>query len=373
MKILMILSKEVTTDDRVCREAKALIEDGHEVTVIVWDRHRDYEPDSIVDGISVERIHNKGIMKILPNDLLRNPLWWRRAYKKGLELYKTGFRFDIVHCHDLDTLQAGAWLKKKLGLKLIYDSHEIFSYMIEGNVPNIVTNASASMEKRLVNKDVDYMITVNVPFKEYFSKFIQKPISIIMNCKDPVKEYIPPNNAVFSLIYIGTMHGKRFFPDIIDVIGGIENVKLVIASKKERLYEVIKERSKKYNNIDFLGTIPSQQVLPETLKADATFVIADPTDKKLKINPFCKQFEAMACGRPIICTKGTWCGDLTERLKCGLTVDYNKESVKEAIITLRDNPELCEELDKNALKAAKEKYNWENEKEKLLKVYESIY
>jgi glycosyltransferase involved in cell wall biosynthesis len=46
--------------------------------------------------------------------------------------------------------------------------------------------------------------------------------------------------------------------------------------------------------------------------------------------------------------------------------------VKEAIIKLRDNSDLCEKLGRNALNAAKKQYNWENEKKNLLKVYEEI-
>lgn len=90
--ILMILSNPLLVDPRVYKEAKALVDTGNEVNVIVWDRHKDYEPESIVDGIKVVRIHNEGIMNILPNNLFRNPLWWRKAYKKGLEPYKNGFQ-----------------------------------------------------------------------------------------------------------------------------------------------------------------------------------------------------------------------------------------------------------------------------------------
>ena len=368
----MILSNPLIVDTRVQKEAEALVDAGNDVTVVVWDRRGEYAEEDVVDGIKVVRIHNSSFMKALPNDLFRNPLWWRKAYKKGLKLYRNGFDFDIVHCHDLDTLQSGVWLKKKKDIKLVYDSHEIFPYMIEKNVPNFVFRASTWMEKRLVNKYVDHVITVNEPFKEYFTKFTEKPISIVMNCRDIVDKYILPNNDVFTLSYIGTMHEKRFFPDIVDVIGKLENVKLIIASKKERLYEEVKKRCRKYDNIKFLGTIPSSEVISRTLSSDAVFAIADPEDKKLRINPFGKQFEAMACGRPIICTKGTWAGDITEQLNCGLTVEYSKESVREAITKLRDNPGLCEELGRNALKAAKERYNWENEKKILLKLYEGV-
>ncbi len=82
LKILMLLSNPFMVDPRVYKEAKALIKAGNEITVLVWDRHRDYEPESFVEGIRVVRIHNKGLMKIMPNDLFRNPLWWRTAYKK---------------------------------------------------------------------------------------------------------------------------------------------------------------------------------------------------------------------------------------------------------------------------------------------------
>ena len=33
-----------------------------------------------------------------------------------MKLYDNGFRFDVVHCHDLDTLKSGVWLKNKLGI-----------------------------------------------------------------------------------------------------------------------------------------------------------------------------------------------------------------------------------------------------------------
>lgn len=375
MKILMILSKEILTDGRVYREAKTLVEAGHDVAVIVWDRRHEHESEEVYEEIKIFRIYNKGLMKILPNDLFRNPLWWRKAYKKGLELYKNDYKFDVVHCHDLDTLQAGVWLKKKLGVKLIYDAHEIFGHMISPDMPKIVVKAAFWLEKKLV-KHIDHIITVNEPLKNYLGSISDKPITILMNCKELIsEEYIPPKNDLFTLVYIGTLHKNRFFPELIDVVGNIKKVKLFIAAKKEnlRLYEDVKKRCKKYSNIDFLGEIPSNEVIPTTMKSDAVIALIDPDSKYAPIMTMNKQFEAMVCGRPIIVTKGTNPGKMTEKLKCGITVHYNKKSVEEGIIKLRNDPKLREKLGKNALKAAIEKYNWENEKRKLLKLYENLY
>lgn len=120
-------------------------------------------------------------MKILPLDLFKNPLWWRKALKKALKLYDNGFRFDVVHCHDLDTLKSGVWLKNKLGIKLVYDVHEIFGYMMERDMPKFIVNFSLKLEKKLV-KHVDGIIAVNEPVEKYLRSSTDKPITIVMNC-----------------------------------------------------------------------------------------------------------------------------------------------------------------------------------------------
>ena len=228
------------------------------------------------------------------------------------------------------------------------------------------------MEKKLI-KNTDHIITVSPPFLEYFNTITDKPITLVMNCKDlKYEKYQPPETKKFTLIYIGGMKKQRFFPEIIDIMGNLEDTNLILAGKTENLYYQMKEYSKKYPNIKFLGTVPTDEILPLTRSSHATFIIIDPSSKHYQKTLFNKQFEAMVTGRPIIVTKGTFAARMTEELKCGITVEYNNESVKKAIITLCDNPELRQNLGENALKAAKGKYNWEIEKKKLLNVYKEI-
>ena len=374
MNILMILSKipsTFKTDIRVYSEAQALIEAGHTVTAIAWDRkHEDTSGDN-VDGIRVVRIYTKGLMKLLPNDLFRNPLWWKKAYNKGVQLYQNEFHFDVVHCHDLDTLQTGVWLKKKYGCKLIYDAHEIFTYMIEGNVPNFVVRRASKMEKRLIH-NVDHIITVDDSYATYFNGITRKPLTIVRNCKQLVGEYTPPTRKKFTLVYIGTLNKSRFFPQLLHVVGKINDIQLVIAAKKESIYDEIEQLSKRYANIDFLGTIPGNQVLPLTREGHVVICLFDPSSKMNRIGSPNKLFEAMVTGRPIIVTKGTNAGDIVEQEHCGLAIEYSEEKLAEAIKQLRDNPKLCEELGRNGIRAAKEKYNWDVQKKALLHVYATI-
>ncbi|MFO8108941.1 MAG: glycosyltransferase family 4 protein [Thermoplasmata archaeon] len=370
MKILMLLSNPFMVDPRVYKEAKTLIEAGHEVTVVVWDRKGEYGEGSIVEGIRVVRIHNTGLMRLAYHDLFRNPFWWRRAYSKGMEIYKQGFKFDVVHCHDLDTLQSGVWLKRKLNCKLVYDAHEIFGYMIEENMPGSVCRFALRMEKKLV-EHVDSMITVDEPFRDYFESIAGCPVTIVKNCKDMVYDgYQAPKNDAFTLIYIGIMNKGRFFPEIIDIVRELQDVRLVLAGKKEGLFFEMKEYVKGMDDITFLGTIPTDEIIPRTRDADATFVLVDPTSRQNQKTVYNKQFEAMVCGRPIIVTDGTFAAEMTRCNRCGLVVDFTKDSVKEAIERLRDDPELAETLGRNGFKVAKKRYNWDKEKQNLLDVYD---
>jgi glycosyltransferase involved in cell wall biosynthesis len=333
----------------------------------------EYPSRETVDDINLIRIHNRSLPAILPHDLFRNPLWWRAAYKRALKLTNTGqFKFDVVHCHDLDTLWPGVRLKKNLDTKLLYDAHEIFGYMISRNMPNFLVKIAFVMEKRWI-QHVDFVITVNEVLGDYFKSIAHSPIAIIMNCKELVSNnYQSPKNDIFTVSYIGVLHKSRMFPEIIDVIGAIKDVRFVIAGKKENLYEIVKERCNKYENVEFLGTIDARQVLPKTRESDIVVCMINPNDLNNRIALANKQFEAMVCGRPIICTKNTYSGSLTEELKCGLSIEYNEDALHDAILTLFNDPELCEKFGKNALNAAMDKYNWGQQEKKLLEVYESL-
>jgi glycosyltransferase involved in cell wall biosynthesis len=83
-----------------------------------------------------------------------------------------------------------------------------------------------------------------------------------------------------------------------------------------------------------------------------------------------KLFEAMMFGVPIITNvaKG-----VVSETDCGVIVDYeDTEHIKEAIIMLRDNPDLRKRLGTNGRKAFLEKYNWNIMEERLYTVYDNL-
>jgi len=372
MNILMVLSNPFIIDNRVRKEAKSLVDEGHEVTVIVWDRRNKYFHDEEVDGVHIVHVHNSYFMRLLPHDLLRNPFWWWAAYKKGISLFENGSDFDVVHCHDLDTLCSGVLLKKRFNIKLVYDAHEIFGYMIVDDMPSVVVKFVFMMEKKLV-QTVDKLITVNDPCKEYFVSVAHCPVSLIMNYDNPIiDKYVDPKNKEFTVCYIGSLSKSRMFPDLVDIIGNIKEVKFIVAGMKSGLYKEVEERCKLYQNCEFLGTIPANEVMQRTIECNAVICMFNPDFKGHQIGLPNKIFGAMATGRPIIVTKGLYYSNIVTKEKTGLTVKNNAEGVRNAILKLKNNPELCESLGKKGLQVALTTYNWDKEQKELIEVYENL-
>lgn len=377
MKVVMFVSNAFVSDPRVYIEAKSLVQAGFEVTVIAWDREGRNPSRQIWDKIQIVRLRTRLALKYGFASWLWNGLnlllWQRQAYRQALALNKEG-PVDVIHCHDLDTLAIGTRLKRKLNLPLIYDAHEIYGYMMTRTFPHRIANIFLWLEKRLIRR-VDKIINVCEPQRRYFDNITDKPISIIMNCK-PLQsmEYQPSDNqGDFTLLYIGSLHQGRAVPMLVQAAKELPGVRCIIGGVGQPGYvQALKEECSRTSNVTFLGKVPFEEVIPMTRKADCVFLMVNPEDLNNRMGLGNKQFEAMVCGRPIICTRGTYSGEMTEQEEVGLVVEHSEQALREAIIKLRDDPELREKLGRNALKAAITKYNWQKQEEKLLDLYESL-
>lgn len=372
--VLMLVSNHVSHDPRVLNEARTLRDHGARVTVLGWDRAGAFPAEEDLDGVRVVRVRNTAWMRLLRIDLLRLRPLWRLLARRGRALHADG-PVDVVHAHDLDTLPAGVRLERALGVPLVYDAHEVYGYMVAKDLPWPLPGHFLRKERRLLRR-VDHLVTENERRADYFRSVAPPglPVTVVRNAKpvdDPV--YRPPENDDLVAIYVGTLNPSRLIEGLVDAVDGLDGVRLVIAGVGHDDYvRLIERRVAETDNAAFLGRIPQDEVLPRTRRADVVLCMADPTDPNNRMVGANKQFEAMACGRPIVTSRGTYPGDFTDEHGVGLVVEHSAAGVREALVRLRDDPKLREELGRRALERAVDRFHWEAQADKLVGVYEDV-
>ncbi len=372
IKILMLIASPITTDPRIINEAQALVEAGHQVSIIAWDRFKKYPHRVMVGKIEVIRVRiplpQRYGLSVAPWHVFHLALWQWKAYREVLALHRE-HPIDAVHCHFLDTMPVGLQLKRELSIPLVYDARDMYGYMMQASFPYWIAKIFERLEKHWIAK-ANSIIAVSEIMKVCLHNMTSRPITVVMNCK-PLQstEYQIPNGK-FTVLYIGTLHKARAIQYLIDAVEDLRDVNCIIGGIGETEYvKSIETACNAIPNISFVGQVPLDRVLPMTMASDVVFCMFDPANPNNRIGTPNKLFEAMVCGQPIICTKGIYSGNFVGVEGIGLAADYNKESIKQAIIELRDNTKLRESMGRNALSLAVAKYNWQSEQKKLVELY----
>ena len=83
--------------------------------------------------------------------------------------------------------------------------------------------------------------------------------------------------------------------------------------------------------------------------------------------------EAMTSGKPVVASNFPLWREIVEGNSCSICVDpLNPKEIAQAIEYLITHPEEARRMGENGRRAVEEKYNWEKEGEKLLKLCEEL-
>lgn len=383
MNVVMLVSNGYNPDIRVHKEAKTLTANGHNVTIIAWDRRAEKPEEEDIDNIKVKRIGIRSAYGRIAANILAFPIFWTALFFDLL------FQdFDVVHCHDFDTLLPGFLAGKTKRKRIVYDAHESYPAQKATMLPRSATWAIESAEKLLV-KRVDSVITVNDILSDMFQHMGGK-VSVVMNCQrledyeldekkvEETRKQINPKNR-FLMIYIGGLMRGRGLEEMLNALAAIkretpDKTPALAIYGRGNLADSLKDLAKK-NNIDdavyFGGTINPDEVPTYTKAADLIFILYKPTEMNNRFASPNKLFEAIAAKKPIIATDVGALGQIIRKENIGLLVNNDEKEITSAIRRLMDDAHLYAELADNSRRAT-EKYNWGNEEKKLLAVYEKL-
>ncbi|PMC36596.1 hypothetical protein CJ195_14265 [Bacillus sp. UMB0899] len=408
MKILMLLYKDIHYDARVQREALALAEAGYKVTIACVKEYNE-EPPTIHSNINYLRIPisvksakqkfaiqdsgtgkgNSNLLKGVLLKVVRHPfikllkdyLAYYEFYKKIKASIKVS-SFNAIHCHDLNTLWQGTLLSRKIGYqRLVYDSHELFNEMAGRN--KVDRSVGYIVERRLFSQ-IDHFITVNSFMLQQFQiNYENKPSTIIQNIpispdkriKSPSKNYWRTKYSILDtdvvLLYQGGLNPHRGIEDCIMALEELPiRFKLVLMGQG-RLVGELRDIVKNLNLQDrvfFHEQVPANDVLSYTKQADIGLVMYRNTSKNNYFSTPNKIFEYLQAEIPTVASNHPGKSYIVEKYGTGICVEETPEAIAEGVLQIEENRK---QYIMNCMNH-KDDLTWDNEKVKLVSLYNSL-
>jgi glycosyltransferase involved in cell wall biosynthesis len=375
--VLMLLTNAYEPDPRVRQEALALLRMGCRVRLLAWDRDLKCPPTECMEGVEVERVflastHGRGTAQVFFYFLLYLKMLWR------------GWRicFDVVHCHDLDTLPLGFLLGKLKRKPIVYDAHESFPDMLEGSVHPKVRRGLVKLENFLIRR-VDLLITVGEKLRRDFAGRGAKRSVVIGNWKH-LQDFsrseaqnlalrhrlgIPDDGIV--VVCITQLLKDRKLEELLDAVDQCPDVYAIIGGKGV-LEALVKEASSRNPRVLYIGYVSGDEIADYTCAADIVYYGFDPQNPNARYSAPNKLYEAVAAGRPLITGDFGEIADVVREAHCGIVLPrYTTDSVLEALSELR-SPAWRKLLADNAARYGRTAMNWSKGEEILNREYAAL-
>jgi glycosyltransferase involved in cell wall biosynthesis len=380
MNICMFIMNEYTNDARVSKEINSLVHAGHRVTVMALKSRK---------TLLLEKKNGVVIMRVpvrLRYCLPKGPVFFFVKYVEYvIRTVAASVRipFDAFHAHDLETLPIGFILSRIKGRPLVYDSHELYvEYEKHGSVQKRFWRI---MENRLIHKTV-YNLTINGSIAmELSGRYsIDTPV-VLMNCTFPSSDrgitqnrlrnrfQIPPRDKI--IIYQGVVDPSRGIEVLLKAMEEVRRGVLLIMGTGA--YKTVVEqrirRSPLKNRVYFPDPVPYRELLGYTREADIGVSILQNICLNNYLSLSNKFFEYLSAGLPVVFSDFPEYRKLILENRVGLLVDERSPSdVAAALNRLIENPALCRQMSRNAVRMIRDKYNWALEEKKLTQVYRRL-
>jgi len=295
------------------------------------------------------------------------PMFWTWVFIKLCT-----HRPKIIHAFNLDTVLPCYIYKTLFKSKLIFDMHDRYAMaFIPWNRGTFLKNTHLivnSLEEKFAN-NADFLISV---YDKMFTTLKTKPRNCMTIMASPEDQMISKSKVAtdsFKLLFTGHVREGRGLDKLLEILDDIKNTELLVTGRIEDR-ELLKKTYEK-PNCKYIGFLDHKQLLDLELRSDVIIALYDFNfQTQHSYGMANKILEAMMCSLPVITNIA---GEIIRETECGLLVNYhNLKEIRQAIITLRDNPELRTRLGNNGRKAFLEKYNWKTMEDRLLKIYDLL-
>ena len=348
--------------------SRTLLKDGHDVTVVTY-REGDtpyFEDDK---GVKVYRVDN---YMINPNNFID---WIMQLnfnmVAKVNEIMKEQGEFDVIHAHDWLVAYAAKTLKNSYNIPIVSTIH----------ATEAGRNSGIHDETQRYINDTEWMLTYEsaevIVNSNYMKNELQRlfglpyekinviPNGVNLNLFNGIerdynfrRKYAMDNEKV--ILFMGRLVYEKGIQHLISampkILEGYHDAKLVICGKggmQDELQEQVNAMGIG-NKVYFAGYMKGKDV--QKMYKAADIAVFPSTYEPFGI----VALEAMLSENPIVVSDIGGLNEIVEHRVTGMkSYCGNPNSIADSILELLFNPELCDNIVKNAKIKVKENYNWQ--------------
>jgi glycosyltransferase involved in cell wall biosynthesis len=366
--VLMLLANPYRPDPRVQIEARALAGAGHKVTVLAWSRDSG-AAEAVKDGqVDILRMGPVCPFRSIARMMTGLPRYWLAALKASRRM-----EFDIVHSHDFDTLPVGLLIGRLSGRPVLYDAHELYTAMVEGDIGPL-SKPLQTLESMLAGMAGE-VVTVNDTLASEISGWTGRRPRVVMTSPDvsPVsegeRERIRSEYGLegFVLSYLGSLERERFVEHILEAFSPEDGVTVLIAGKGSLEGRVKEEAGR--GHVRFVGSVSTDEALRLTAASDLVTAMVDPSIQHNIVGTPGKILNSMALGRPYITARGLEIATRTEKAGSGIVCRYDKDDFRRAVLSAKQDPASLKEMGRRGREHFDAHLSWARSMAELQEAY----
>lgn len=374
MKIANVVLNDFTRDNRVLKTSIALVEAGHEVTVVALHRNQLPRVEHHPWGFRIERVRI-----YIPGFRVLAPFKWAEL---ALRIALTYRKADAWHCNDAEAFGMGLLAKRlKPSLKLIYDCHEFESE--RNGKPAWLSKAVRRMETRHIRRAEEVIVvspSIQAAYESRYNEQGMQRISLVRNVPNarsgnavahPLRTNLGLKSDDFVAIYQGALTINRGIETLLAMAPQLNGSRIHLVFMGYGMLEPqVMEAVHQNANVHFQPAVPYEQVLDYTGDADVGLVSVKPVCLSYLYCLPNKLFESIQAGIPVLVNDLPDCVALVEEFGIGTRVaNDTPDGWHAALVEAESKSPAWKVQAIGGIQKAQAALNWENESHRLTAIY----
>lgn len=381
-RVCMHVRTTARLDERVLREARALVQAGYDVTIVDIERDTERPPREDFEGIHLRHLMQPG--RFAKGSLPRKMLSLVRSMRLAARELRA-VEADIYHAHDSDALLTLARVARSRRKPLVFDAHELPLGQPPASRSRLLGVVGGAAIRRMA-RGSSAVITVSPPIARVIHRRYGGPFPVLVRNIPPYQPPIasqrmrdvlglPPDTRI--AIYQGGFQENRSLDVLVRAARYLDpthRIVLLGGGGAQRRLEALIATEGVGDRVLIHPSVPYRELLEWTASADLGLILYRgsyaPNVQYCLPN---KLFEYIMAGVPVLTSTLNAVSEIVQTYRVGRVVDsLEPEPTGRAVSALLADDAARQAMRANALAAAREDLNWEVEQQRLLNIYQGI-